>query len=233
MTDTPGTASQPASALENVLPTAIQVVTDPGGFFESMPREGGYEAPGIFAAVMLVAYGAVLGLISLFHLHFGGFFMALIVMPIFGAIGLLIGAAILFFLSRALGGATTFESSFRIVAYSSVLAPLSAVATFVPYLPLLVQAYAIYVAILAVIAVHKVPEQKAWTVVGGIGAVLLLLAFWATVTTRRMAPRIDEFNRHMEESAEEVGKASENFQKELGKAMEQMGKDIQQRQEKE
>ncbi len=221
MTDTTGTPAQPASALEEVLPTVIQVVTDPRGFFESMPREGGYEAPGIFAAIMLVVYGAVFGIFSLFHLHFGGFLLALIVTPIFGAIGLLIGSAILFFLSRALGGETSFESSFRIVAYCSALAPLQAAAALVPYLPLLVQAYAIYVTILAVIAVHKVPEQKAWTVLGGIGAVLLLLAFWGTVAARRVAPRIDEFNRQMQRSAEE-----------LGKAMEQRGKDIQQQPQK-
>ncbi|MBI2962684.1 MAG: YIP1 family protein [Deltaproteobacteria bacterium] len=220
MTDTSGAPAQPASALEEILPTAIEVVTDPRGFFERMAREGGYERPAIFAAVMLVVYGAALGVFSLLHLHFGAFLAALIATPIFGAIALLIGSAILFFLSRSLGGEASFESSFRVVAYCSALAPLQAAASLVPYLPLLVQAYAIYVTILAVIAVHKVPEQKAWTVLGGIGAVLLLLAFWGTVTARRVAPKLDELNRQMQRSTEE-----------LGKAMERMGQEMQQQQQ--
>jgi hypothetical protein len=185
-----------------------------------MPREGGYEAPGIFAAVMLVAYGAIVGLFALVRLQLGGFLGALILMPILGAIGLLIGAAILLLVSRALGGEASFESSFRIAAYASVLAPVQAAASLVPYLPILAQAYGIYLMIIAVIAVHKVAEQKAWTVLGGIGAVLLLFSFSATLAARRMAPKIEDFSRSMQKSAEQ-----------MGKAMEQMGHEMQQQPE--
>jgi hypothetical protein len=233
MNEASGSPGQATSPLEDVLPTAVQVLTDPRGFFTSMPRGGGYEAPGIFAAIMLVAYGVIIALPALVRLHMGGFLGALLLMPILGAIGLLIGAAILLLVSRALGGEASFESSFRITAYVAVLAPVQAVAMLVPYLPILVQAYEIYIVIVAVIVVHKVAEQKAWTVLGGIGALLLLFSFSATMATRRVAPKIDDFSRHMQKSAEEIGKASENLQKELGKAMEHMGRDMQQGQQQE
>jgi hypothetical protein len=210
-----------ASALENVLPTAIEVATDPRSFFSSMPREGGFEAPGIFAAAMLVVYGAILGLFQLVHGHFLGFLFSLILVPLFGAIGLAIGAAIVLFLSRALGGEATFESSFRIVAYSAALMPIVGVALLIPYLPILVQAYQLYILIVAVIAVHKVGEQKAWTVLGGIGALLLFLSLVGTITARRVAPKIDALGAQMQKQAEEMQKAAEKMRQQLEKEQQQ------------
>ena len=222
MTHVPSGTSEPASPLEDVLPTAIEVLGDPRGFFSSMPREGGYEAPGIFAGVMLVAYGAVLALFSLVHLQIVGVLVSLVLMPIFAAIGLAIGAAIVLFLSRALGGDATFESSFRIVAYSCALMPLQAIAMAIPYVPILVQAYGLYIIIVAVIAVHKVDEQRAWTVLGSIGAFLLVLSLLGTLTARRMAPRIDRLGHELEKSADQLNRATDRLQKELDRAAEQM-----------
>jgi hypothetical protein len=215
MTEPSEAPTPPPSPLEDVLPTAIQLFTDPREFFSSMPREGGYEAPGIFAVVMLVLYGVIFGLFALAHLHIGGLLASLVLMPILGAIGLLIGTAILLLLSRALGGEASFESSFRIAAYLSVLAPLAALASLVPYLPILVQAYEIYLVIVAVIVVHKVAEQKAWRVLGGIGAVLLLLSFSATVAARRVVPKIDAFSRQVQKQAEEMQKAAESMRQQM------------------
>ena len=222
MTHVPSGTSETASPLEDVLPTAIEVLGDPRGFYSSMPREGGYEAPGIFAGVMLIAYGAVLALFSLVHLQIVGVLVSLVLMPIFAAIGLAIGAAIVLFLSRALGGDATFESSFRIVAYSSALMPLQAIAMAIPYVPILVQAYGLYIIIVAVIAVHKVDEQRAWTVLGSIGAFLLVLSLLGTLTARRMAPRIDRLGHDLEKSADQLNRATDRFQKELDRAAEQM-----------
>jgi hypothetical protein len=201
------------SPLEDVLPTAIEVLTDPRAFFSTMPRDGGYEAPGIFAGVMLVAYGAIFGLFSLLRLQIFGFIAALIVVPILGAIGLGIGSAIVLFLSRALKGEATFESSFRVVAYSAALLPVAAAAAVVPYLPILVQAYGIYIFIVAVIAVHKIEEQRAWTVLGSIGAVILLLALLSTFTARRVAPKLDRLGHELERSTEQLKRAAEEMRR--------------------
>jgi hypothetical protein len=218
MTHVPSPSTEPASPLEDVLPTAIEVLGDPRGFYASMPSEGGYEAPGIFAGVMLIAYGILLALFSLFRLEIVGVLMALVVFPIFAAIGLAIAAAIVLFLSRALGGRATFESSFRIVAYTAVLMPLQAIALLIPYVPILVQAYGLYMVIIAVIAVHKVDEQRAWTVLGSIGAFLVVLSLLGTVTARRMAPRIDRLGHELEKSADQLNRATDRFQKELDRA---------------
>jgi len=204
MTEGPVPPKEAASALAEVLPTALEVVTDPRGFFSSMPREGGYEAPGIFAGVMLIVYGAILALFSLLHANLIGVVSSLVVVPVLGAIGLGIGAAILLFLSRALGGAASFESSLRIVAYTTALVPVQAVAFLIPYAPILVQAYQAYIVIIAVIAVHKVAEEKAWTVLGSLAAVLLLLSLFATFTSRRVSPKLDNLQRQLDKAVEQM-----------------------------
>lgn len=193
--------------------TALRVLRDPQGFFAALPREGGYETPAIFAATMLVAYGAILAVYALFGP--GSFFHALIVVPILASIGLLIGAAIVFFASQALGGEATFESSFRIVAYGTAIAPIGALVSIIPYAPLLANAYGIYLTIVGVIAVNRVPETRAWRVLGGIGAVLLLLAFFATIASRRMEPALERLGREMEKSALEMERASQEWERQM------------------
>lgn len=203
------------SRIGGAFDTALRLLRDPRGFFASLPREGGYEEPAIFAAVMLAAEGIVLAVLSILHLRPGGFFVSLLVAPLLGAIGLGIGAAILLFLSRALAGDATYESSFRIVAYGSVFVPITAIASVVPYLSILVNAYGFYVAILGVIAVNRVSEPKAWKVLGAIAGVLLLMNLVATITTRRVAPKLERWQQHLEKGTRELGKAAEEMRKQI------------------
>jgi hypothetical protein len=222
MTEAPIPPRQAGSALEDVVPTAIDVLGDPRGFFSSMPRDGGYEAPGIFAGVMLVAYAVLTAAFTLIRLQVIAALVSLIVIPIVGAIGLLIGSAVVLFLSRALGSDATFESSFRIVAYCSALLPIQAVAMLIPYLAILVNAYGFYLLIMAMIAAHKVDEQKAWTVLGSIAAVLLVFSFFSTMAARRVAPHIDRLGHELERSAAELNRATDNFRRELDRAADQL-----------
>ena len=92
----------------------------------------------------------------------------------------------------------------------------------VSYLPILVQAYGLYIVIIAVIQAHKVDEERAWKVLGAIGAVILLFALWGTFTARRVAPQLDQLNRQLERNAAEMGKAGENFRQEIDKARRKM-----------
>jgi hypothetical protein len=208
---TPAPPPPQGSSLEDVLPTVIEVLTDPRAFFSSMPREGGYEAPGLFAIIMLLVNALITGIFALLHLQVLGFAAALIFVPLFGAIGLAIGTIIVLLLSRALRGEATLESSFRIVAYSAALLPLAAIAVVIPYLPILVEAYGIYIFIVAVIAAHKVEEQRAWTVLGGIGAVVLLLALLGTVTSRRVGPKLERLGHELERNAEQLKRSAEEL----------------------
>ena len=224
----PGTNAQ--THLAGTLETATKVLTDPQGFYSSMPREGGLEAPGIFAITLLVVTGVIQAILALVGLYPGGFIVTLIATPIFGAIGLAIGAVIVMFASRALGGDASFESSGRIVAYSSAILPIQAVLGILPYAPLLASAYGMYLIIIGVIAVHRVPENKAWTVLGGIAAVLLLFSLLATMAGRRAADDLDDWQRQLERSTQELEKAAPHLEKgaeELGKAAEKWGQEMQ------
>jgi hypothetical protein len=230
--------------LGGALETATRVLTDPKGFYASLPREGSLEGPLIFAAIMLVASAviqAVLGLIGLYPM---GFFAALILTPIFGAIGLLIGAVIVLFASRALGGEATFESSIRIVAYASAIFPIQAVLNIIPYAPLLASAYGMYLIIVAVTPVHRVPEDKAWKILGGIAAVLLLLSLLSTIAGRRAVAKLDTWQKqldessekmapHLEKSAENLGKAAEKWAEEMERATEKMRQEMEKKAEEE
>jgi hypothetical protein len=214
--------NEPVDPIRSAPETASRVLRDPQSFFATLPREGGYEAPAIFAGTMLLAYGVILALFALIGLGPAGFFYALIIVPILAGIGLLVAAAIVFFASQALGGEATFESSFRIVAYASAIAPIGALVSFIPYAPLLANAYGIYLTIVAVIAVNRVPEGRAWRILGGIGAVLLLLAFFATMASRRMEPALERWGAEMEKSAVEMERAGREWQRQMEKMAEEM-----------
>lgn len=207
---------------------AVRILTDPKAFFGSTSPEGGYEEPGAFAAVMLVVAAVVFALSSVVGLSPAGFVASLIFVPIFGAIGLAIGAAILYFLSNALGGGATFESSFRVVAYASATYPISAILTPIPYASLLPSAYGIYMVILGAIALNRVPEDKAWKVLGTLGAVLLLLSLLATMGGRRAeqaaerwGPEAERWRQQMERTGEDLEKTGEEWRRQLERQAEE------------
>jgi hypothetical protein len=215
--------------LGGALETATRVLTDPKGFYAAMPREGGFEEPGIFAAIMLVATAVVQALLALIGFYPMGFIATLILTPIFGAIGLAIGAFIVMFASRALAGEATFESSLRIVAYASAIFPIQAILGLVPYLPLVASAYGMYLIILAVIEVHRVPESKAWTILGGIAAVLL--DSWEKQiqrSTQELNKAAETMAPQLEKSAKDFGKAAEKLAEEMRRAAEKTARDTEQ-----
>lgn len=204
--------------------TALRVLSDPKAFYAALPREGGLARPATFAGIMLVVTAvihAVLGLVGLLPF---GFIAALFLTPIFGVIGLAIGAVILFLVSKVLGGEPTFESSLRIVCYASAIYPIQAVFNVVPYASLLASAYGMYVVIVGTIAVNRVPEQMGWIVLGGIAVVLILLSLTATIAARRVQPVVDDWSKRLEKSAAEMEKATDEAAPHLQKGAEELGK---------
>ncbi|MEA2625301.1 MAG: hypothetical protein QOD06_1346 [Candidatus Binatota bacterium] len=183
-----------------IVSTAIRVLTEPKRFFASMPRDGGFEEPAVFALVMLIASAVIHGLWVLLTLAFGAFLTVLVLTALFGAIGLVIGAGILYFLSRALGGDAQFESSFRIAAFATVLTPVSAVASIVPLLTVLVSAYGVYLVIIALVTVDRVPEGRAWAVVGGLGVLLLIASMAAVFVGGRAAAGLERWGGRLEQT---------------------------------
>jgi hypothetical protein len=78
------------------------------------------------------------------------------------------------------------------------------------------QAYQLYILIVAVIAITG-SQQKAWTVLNGISALLLCLSLLGTITARRVGPKIDAFGSRIQKQTEEMQKAAEQMRQQLEK----------------
>ena len=89
-----------------VVEQAKSVITNPVGYFQTMPKSGGYANPVIFVAVMGAIMGLVSAVVSLFGSPVGMLAAgvgAIIIMPIFAVIGAFIGGAILFVIWKLMG----------------------------------------------------------------------------------------------------------------------------------
>jgi hypothetical protein len=122
--------------------TVIAVFTGPTAFFDAMRQEGGIGAPLMFAIIggwVGIAASQVWNYIgsSLLHIamfqraslsrfapmmggSFSGMLCAIVLAPVYMAIGLFIGAGIVHLCLMLVGGAKRpFETTFRVVAYTS------------------------------------------------------------------------------------------------------------------
>ena len=159
---------------------AIEVITSPAAFFRSMPRSGGYTDPIVFLVVMGVAAGLIQIVLGLIGLGAAGVtamaasgLLAIIVLPVFLIVGCFVAAAIGFVIWRFLGSEQSFETAFRCVAYSTAIAPLTALAGAIPYLGTVIHvAWAMWLAICASVEVHGIRFHTARLGCGVIGAVL-------------------------------------------------------------
>lgn len=108
---------------QSYLDTVREVLTDPNTFFANMRREGGLQAPLLFAIIGLVGISlvrALLGAILPFY-SFGGMATlgaTFVVLPIVLTLALFVGSGIYHVILSFLGGANRpFETTFRVVAY--------------------------------------------------------------------------------------------------------------------
>ena len=181
----PGGAQSPAAAefrytdpVQTFVSTVRSVVTVPAEFFRGILRQGDLVNPLIFALICYEIYTILGGLLRLAgigaDLEFGGFIVSLILAPIFAAIGLFIGAGILYLLVMLIVGSRNagFEGTFRVSAYSSVTLLVS----WIPIIGWIASLYGIYLAIVGIREVHNTTTGKAALVVLIPAAVLILLA---------------------------------------------------------
>jgi hypothetical protein len=155
------------------------VVTTPVGFFRGIRREGDFVNPLIFAIICYEVSAILGGLLSLVGVSmgdtqgFGSFLIGIILAPIFAAIGLFIGAAILHLLVMLIVGSRNsgFEGTFRVGAYSSVTSLVS----WIPVIGWIASLYGIYLAIMGIREVHNTSTGKAAIVVLIPAVVVLLL----------------------------------------------------------
>jgi hypothetical protein len=191
--------------INQVIAQARNIITDPVGYFQHMPKSGGYANPVIFVAVMGAAMGLVTAVWSLFGSTTGMLAAglgAIIVMPIFAVIGAFIGAAILFVIWRLMGSGEDYETAFRCQASVAAIYPVTALLAIVPYLGTIVTiAWGAFLLVEASVSVHG-RERKTAQIVFGILAVLMILS---NIASERAA-------RQMERRFQEMGGQFENME---------------------
>jgi hypothetical protein len=151
--------------VQRYLDTAKSVLMESAAFFRRMRREGGLGAPLVYAIVGIVI-GSLGSLLSTTMMPFGGFgdhgglFAAVIMVPLLSLVGLFIGSGILHVLFMFVAGSRqTFETTFRLVAYTSgSTSPFN----IIPFVGGLVSGiWALLVLILGGAEAHEVPQGKA------------------------------------------------------------------------
>jgi hypothetical protein len=220
--------------------TAVNVVTKPSEFFQSMPKTGGFLEPLIFTIIMGLIGGIIQALINIIgfgpYAGYGGAMMsrlgAIIIMPIAFAIGSFIGAAILFVIWKLMGSQENYETAYRCGAYLTALVPITSIIGAVPYAGGLIN-MAIYVFYLvtASIYAHNIPSQKAWLVFGIIGAIFAILAVSGEYRIRHASSEMDKWmkmgenmRKEYQDNAGDIQKSADEMRKQAEKMAEQFQK---------
>jgi len=198
--------------------TAVKVLTSPPEFFRQMPKTGGFVEPLVFMIAMGVAAGLLGSILAVLRLQLGtGMAMgvgSVIIMPIMIAIFGFVGAAILFLIWKLMGSQESYETAYRCGAYIGVLTPISVLLHLIPYLggaaSVLLMTFFL---VIASVAVHNIPSQKAWLVFGIIGGLLVLFSVSAEMTARRIGKEAVRFRQEAEEAAKTMQKQAEQLQK--------------------
>ena len=214
--------------LSSIQKTAMSVLTSPSSFFRDMPKTGGFVEPLIFMVIMGVISGLIQTIFSMIRLNVaGGMAMgigSIILVPIFAAIFGFVGAAILFILWKLLGSQESYETAYRCGAYLSVLMPIIAVLGIIPYLDSVIGIVLyVYFLVIASVAVHNIPSQKAWLAFGIIGAILAILNISGQMTARRASKEAVIFQERMEEASKAMKQQTEQMQKQMEVIQKQAG----------
>ncbi len=213
--------------------TAINVVTKPAEFFQTMPKTGGYLEPLVFAVIMGLIAGIIQALVSFIGLGPAGGFGAgtrsaltmIIFMPIAAAIGSFIGGAILFVIWKLMGSQEEYEAAYRCGAYLMALAPITAIINIIPYAGgIISMAIYVFYLVTASVHVHNLPSQKAWLVFGIIGIIFALIGLYSEYRGRHMASSMEKWRQVGEEyrkSARDMQKSSEELRKQTEEMVKQ------------
>ena len=208
--------------------TALTVIKKPAEFFQEMQKTGGYRVPLVFAVIMGFISSMISMLLSSIGLgHGAGYgggmhgFSAIILIPVYAAVGSFIGGAILFVIWKLMGSQEDFEAAYRCGAYLMALAPITAIIGVVPYAGGIVNMFIyVFYLVAASIYVHQIPSQKAWLVFGIIFAVFAIVGVYGENKDRKMRTQIeqwkeigDKMRKEYQDTAKDMGKSSEEMRK--------------------
>lgn len=218
--------------LGDIIAEAKKVITNPIGFYQNMPAEGGYPKPLIFVVVMSAITGLLITIFAVLGLNAGtmaagGMAMgALIMMPIMGVIGSFIGAAIMFVIWKLMGSDKNFETAYRCVAYATVTMPVMTLLAIIPYVATVIRTlWGAFLMYAASIGVHNIKAQTAKLVFGILAAIGVVYGLSAENTARKWADYGDRMSsnaryknlENMEDmTPEEAGKQVGEILKDFG-----------------
>ncbi len=167
-TGRPGPAwEQDGSFVDRFVNTVRHLVTDPKGFFQAMRREGGLGAPLLYAFVgnmigwlMAIVYQTLTPFGGGIGEAMGGFVVMVFVLPVAVLVGLFLWSGLLHLVLSLLGAAAQpFETTFRVVAYTS---GTSSLANVVPWCGGVIgAAVSIAFSIIGLSEAHEIPIGKA------------------------------------------------------------------------
>ena len=202
--DEPGPQSASQLDVQQIQATVVKVITDPVGFYQNMPREGGFIDPLIFMVVMAVITGLLSAVLSLFGMGMAGAMtaglMAVVLVPVFVVIFGFVGAAIFYVIWMLMGSRENFETAYRCVAYTAAVAPITMILSLVPYLGSLVSSlWPMALLALASIHVHKRGVQISWVIFGAIGIIYALISVGGERASRQLMGGMEEWQDFIEQ----------------------------------
>ena len=194
-----GPEEQSTYSLESVIEDFKKVITDPAGFYRAMPTDGGYLNPLIFIAVMAVAAGLLMTILSVVGLGvgstmtFGSALMMVVMLPIGAGIGSFIAGGVLFIVWKLMGSSRNYETAYRCIAFATAIMPFAMLLSIIPYLGTIAKnlwgAYLLYI---ASIEVHSIKQQTAKIVFAVLAALVVLSGIRTEYKLRNLQSYIDK-----------------------------------------
>jgi hypothetical protein len=180
----------------SLIQTAREVLLNPVNFFRSVPRQGDFVSPLLFAIICAVISAILSGIIG-FLINvvsgnavgnaIGGLIGTIIIIPIVTAIGLFVWAAIYHVLILLIVRPSHegYEATFRVVAYASALqlvAWLSAIPILGALVAIVVGIYGVVLSVIGIREIHSTTTGRAVAVVLIPVVILLILGFLIAAT---------------------------------------------------
>ena len=151
------------------------IILNPKKFFSIMPRTGGYKEPIIFYIIMTTIMVLLSTLTDISSINLLISLIAIIITLIICTPLLFISALILHQILKILGAQGKYESTLRVMAYSSA----ASIFAWIPFAGILAILYQIYISIIGYRTVHNISAQK--IIIGFILIALLTIAILAII----------------------------------------------------
>lgn len=206
--------------IERIKTTAINVITNPAGFFQNMAKGGGFADPVVFLAAVGVVSGIIQAVLSIIGIGYpASFFVALgaiLWVPVVVVVFSFVGASIFFVIWKLMGSDQSYETAYRCVAYAGAITPITMLLSIVPYLGSAAGLlWMMFLMVTASQAVHQLESQRAWTVFGIMFGLFILLNLNSQHMARNAEKQVEHFNRQMQQmenmTPEEAGRAMGEF----------------------